>query len=210
MIVIQDNFYPNPDKIREKALKEFFFPGVKGRKIMFPGQRTISSFSNENFIYMKNRLSKILNRKIIWFPKKNSNTAFTLGLETKNNQNWVHHDHANYSQEVTDKMNGEPWASVLYLTPNAPVTHGTGLFRDKETSNVERTESLTITKNGFRGFWEEQDDSEFEMHTYVGNIYNRLVMYPATYWHAPFNAGWGHDKKSGRLVQVCFFTTETQ
>ena len=56
----------------------------------------------------------------------------------------------------------------------------------------------------------DQDDSEFEMHTYVGNIYNRLVMYPATYWHAPFNAGWGHDKKSGRLVQVCFFTTETQ
>ena len=44
MIVIQDNFYPKPDEIREKALKEFFFPGVKGRKIMFPGQRTISSF----------------------------------------------------------------------------------------------------------------------------------------------------------------------
>ena len=33
-------------------------------------------------------------------------------------------------------------------------------------------------------------------------------MYPANYWHAPFNAGWGHDKETGRLVQVCFFVTE--
>ena len=53
-------------------------------------------------------------------------------------------------------------------------------------------------------------DGILDLHTYVTNIYNRLIMYPATYWHAPFNAGWGHDKKSGRLVQVCFFTTETQ
>ena len=59
MIVVQDDFYPNPKEVREKALQEFFFPGVKGKRIMFPGQRTISSFSNENFVYMKNRLSKI-------------------------------------------------------------------------------------------------------------------------------------------------------
>ena len=59
MIVIQDNFYPNPEEIREKALDLFFYPGQKGKKVMFPGQRTVSTFSNENFIYVKNRLEKI-------------------------------------------------------------------------------------------------------------------------------------------------------
>ena len=116
MIVIQDNFYPNPEEIREKALNQFFFPGVKGKKVMFPGQRTVSTFSNENFIYVKNRLEKILNRKIIHFPKKNSNTAFTLGLETKNYINWVHHDVAKQTEKVTNDLDGEAWASVLYLS----------------------------------------------------------------------------------------------
>ena len=139
MIVIQDDFYPNPEEIREKALEEFFYPGRKGKKIMFPGQRTISSFSNENFVYLKNRLQHILNRKAVWFPKKNSNTAFTLGLETKNYTNWVHHDFSNYIEKVTDEIDGEAWASVIYLTPNAPVTHGTGLFRDTKTQSVEKT-----------------------------------------------------------------------
>jgi hypothetical protein len=210
MIVIQDNFYPNPEEIREKALNQFFFPGVKGKKVMFPGQITVSTFSNENFIYVKNRLEKILNRKIIHFPKKNSNTAFTLGLETKNYINWVHHDVAKQTEKVTNDLDGEAWASVLYLTPNAPVTHGTGLFRDKEKKSVERRDDLRISAESFKGFWEQTESSTFEMHTYVGNIYNRLVVYPAAYWHAPFNAGWGHDKKTGRLVQVCFFTTEKE
>ena len=77
MIVIQDDFYPNPEEIREKALEEFFTQDGN-KKIMFPGQRTISTFSNENFVYLKNRLQHILNRKAIWFPKKNSNTDSRL------------------------------------------------------------------------------------------------------------------------------------
>lgn len=210
MIVVQDDFYPNPKEVREKALQEFFFPGVKGKRIMFPGQRTISSFSNENFVYVKNRLETILNRKIIHFAKRNSNTAFTLGLETKKYKNWVHHDFANYTEKTTELMDGEAWASVCYLTPNAPVTHGTGLFRDKEKQSIQCRDDLRISMESFHGTWEQKENSSWELHTYVGNVYNRLVMYPATYWHAPFNAGWGHDKETGRLVQVCFFSTEKQ
>ena len=51
---------------------------------MFPGVRTKGKITNENFIYVKNRLEKIINRKIIIdFPFNNSNTAFTLGLRNK-------------------------------------------------------------------------------------------------------------------------------
>ena len=117
---------------------------------------------------------------------------------------------SNYLEKTTNNMGGEAWASVCYLTPNAPVSHGTGLFRDKENKSVKCTPDLRISMEGFTGTWEETEDSQWELHTYVGNVYNRLVMYPAEYWHAPFNAGWGHDKKTGRLVQVCFFSTEKQ
>ena len=90
------------------------------------------------------------------------------------------------------------------------ITNNNGELTGLKTVEVkwEKTEDLKISMESFRGFWESDNSKEFELHTYVGNVYNRLVMYPAKYWHAPFNAGWGHDKESGRLVQVCFFTTE--
>ena len=54
----------------------------------------------------------------------------------------------------------------------------------------------------------KDNDKDWELHTYVGNIFNRCAVYPAHYWHAPFNAGFGYDKKTGRLVQVFFFNSE--
>ena len=35
MIYIVDDFYPNPDEVREQALKEFFYPGRKVRRQCF-------------------------------------------------------------------------------------------------------------------------------------------------------------------------------
>ena len=98
MIIIVDNFYPNPDEVRKKALKQFFFPGNKGKKNLFPGKRTQGT-TIQNWLYLKNRYEDILNRKIIDFPTNNSNTAFTLGLEETNlkgepHLNWVHHDNS--------------------------------------------------------------------------------------------------------------------
>ena len=211
MIIIVDNFYPNPDEVREKALKEFFFPGNKGKKNLFPGKRT-NGAKIENWLYLKNRYETILNRKIVDFPTNNSNTAFTLGLEETNLQgkphlNWVHHDNSQLSEIKEKESGGTGWASVCYLSPNAKADHGTGLFRARNNNSVFKTKEMRIApQSGFKEFW--KPDGIFDLHTYAANIYNRLIMYPANYWHAPFNAGWGHDKKSGRLVQVCFFTTE--
>ena len=188
MIVVQDDFYPNPEEVREKALQEFFFPGVKGKRIMFPGQRTISSFSNENFIYVKNRLEKILNRKIIHFAKRNSNTAFTLGLETKEYKNWVHHDFANYTEKTTKLMDGEAWASVCYLTPNAPVTHGTGLFRDKEKQSIQCRDDLRISMESFTGTWEP-------------NYIHMLVMYIIDWLCILQHIGMLHSTQVGGMIK---------
>ena len=69
------------------------------------------------------------------------------------------------------------------------MTHGTGLFKSTETQSVEKTEELKISRQDFKGMWED-DSKQFEMHTYVGNIYNRCGLYPAKYWHAPFCSGW--------------------
>ena len=212
MIYIVDDFYPNPDKVREKALKEFFYPGRKGTKTMFPGDRTLGRITLENFLYVKNRLETIIGKRMIHFPRDNSNTAFTLGKETKHSLlNWVHHDCAHLTEAITKEFDGNAWASVCYLSPDAPATHGTALFMSEKSGKIYKTDDHSYGLSSFKDFWEygnAPEGEDFQMHSYISNMYNRLIIYPADYWHAPFNAGWGHDKETGRLVQVCFFVTE--
>jgi len=182
----------------------FFRPGLRERKRMFPGRRTMSTFSMENFIYCRNQWETLLNRKIQYFPPRNSNTAFTLSLESDKDFNWVHHDCSGYLENTTESMSGEAYAAVIYMTPDADVKKGTGLFKSTQTGKIKKGFGLKKAEAGFQGMWKGNKD--FELHTFVGNIYNRCVLYPAKYWHAPFCSGFGHDKQTGRLVQVGFFT----
>ena len=85
MFYIVDDFYPDPDKIRKYALSCTFHNGTitdrvtnKIRKIMHPGART-KELDNENFIYLKNRMEQLLNRKIVrWYSKAKINTFVAI------------------------------------------------------------------------------------------------------------------------------------
>jgi len=214
MIVIEDDFYPNPDEVRKGALDMFFYPGVKQKKVYFAGQRTLGTLSEQNRLYCKNRIEKLINRKIISFPMEGSNCAFTLGKTDRGGKpytNWVHHDKGNHETKRSEELKGQMFAAVCYLTPEdiRKDKHGTGLFRSQETgTNWITSEYSYKDKSNFQGLWEEGKAQGFDLHTYVDNLYNRIVIYPATYWHAPFNAGFGYDKYSGRLIQIFFFYAE--
>ena len=121
MIVIKDDFYPNPDEVRKKALQLFYTPGIKERNIHFPGRRTLSTYSQENFIYCKNQWEHMLNTKMQYFPRKNSNTGFTLSYDRDTGSNWVHHDCSGYLEQTTKSVMGKAYAAVIYLSPNADV-----------------------------------------------------------------------------------------
>lgn len=204
MIVVKDDFYPNPDEVRKNALSMFFRPGRRERNNMFPGRRTMSTFSQENFVYCRNQWEHLLGAKMQYFPRGNSNTAFTLSFEEDASYNWVHHDCSGYLENTTNQMEGAAFAAVVYLNPEDDNSKGTALFRHKETKLLKKREGLTKPTGGFKNDWKEND--KWELHTYVGNLYNRCVLYPAEYWHAPFCSGFGNNKETGRLVQVGFFT----
>jgi hypothetical protein len=215
MIVIEDDFYPNPDEVREQVLQMFFHPGVKGKKIMFAGQRTLGTFSEQNRLFCRNKIEALINRNIINFPHSNSNASFTLGKEVsclgEPYKNWIHQDKGNHETERGKELQAQMFAAVLYLTPNdiAPsLMYGTGLFTNMENHKNWATPAHDFSKTKL--FQNQVDDSDenFKLHTYVGNMYNRIVIYPATYWHAPFNPGFGHSKETGRIIQIFFFYAE--
>ena len=52
-----------------------------------------------------------------------------------------------------------------------------------------------------------QDYTKWELVDTIGNIYNRLVLYPGDLFHASLDY-FGKDLETGRLFQTFFFNTE--
>jgi hypothetical protein len=157
--IIVDNFLDNPDLVRKSVLELPFnatgpYPGLRS-------DRADAEYEE----YIKNKLEKILNFKIKEFVQD----SFRFQLCIEDVETWVHKDE-------TD------WAAVLYLTPNAPYSAGTGIYINEEDN--------------------------YDLVTAIGNVYNRLAIYRGTLFHRSMQAGFGKDKETGRLTQVFFFNVE--
>lgn len=179
-LIIVDDFYSNPDEVREFALQQDF--SVKNN---FPGQRT-KSFLNES---TKEGLQKIVEpfggKVLNWYEEDGGTGSFQY--TTSLDRSWMHVDNFN------------SWAGVCYLTPNAPISAGTGLFKNKKEN--------TMYDLGRPVGTESQDMTKWEMVDRVGNVYNRLVLYRADIYHSSLDY-FGSNLQDGRLFQVFFLNTE--
>lgn len=157
--IIVDNFLDNPDIVRESVLKlDFYDEGP------YPGLRSDRA-EKDYEAYVQQKFEDILNLKITEW--KQDSLRFQIVLEGQDS--WVHTDEST-------------WAAILYLTPDAPIDAGTGMYR----------------KSG----------DDWELVTGVGNVYNRLVIFKGKLWHRSILPGFGNSKETGRLTQVFFFETE--
>jgi hypothetical protein len=117
---------------------------------------------------------------------------------TSRDRSWIHADQ-------TTK-----WAGVCYLTPNAPLSAGTGLFRHKATglTAAPRNEDGTYNQDLLNIINKDsQDMTKWELVDRLANVYNRLVLYRGDNFHISLDY-FGQDKYDGRLFQTFFFNTE--
>jgi hypothetical protein len=179
-IIVVDDFYNNPDSVRNFALSQSF--DVKGN---FPGSRT-KEFLLDGVKNTIQEFVKPFSGKFIGFSDKYSGS---FQIATAKDRTWIHAD------------NGNKWAGVCYLTPNAPHTGGTGLFRHKETA----ASSIFEIPKG-KGI-EAYDYTKWDLVDVIGNKFNRLVLYRGDLFHASLDY-FGKDNNDGRLFQLFFFDTE--
>jgi hypothetical protein len=177
-------------EVREFALKQDF--AVRGN---YPGMRT-KSFLNDS---IKKRMREILYPfagEITWWGGEYTGS---FQYTTAADRSWIHAD------STTD------WAAVCYLTPDAPVSAGTGIFRHKKTGwmhyDYKEAERNPEYNNNAPSGDDMQDYTKWEMVDRVGNIFNRLIMYRADNYHVSLDY-FGKDINDGRLFQVFFFNTE--
>ena len=183
-----DNFYSNPMDVREFALRQEF--KVRGN---YPGQRTESFLSDATKKTLRDILYPFAGEITNWGGEYTGSFQYT----TASDRSWIHAD------STTD------WAAVCYLTPDAPLTAGTGIFRHKETgwSNFDyKNNDPEYLRQSPPGH-DSQDYTKWEMVDRIGNVFNRLIMYRADNYHVSLDY-FGKDMYDGRLFQVFFFNTE--
>lgn len=178
--VVVDNFYENPDSIRNFALTKEFHYHVEYHK----GKRT-----DEVYLFpgLKESFEDILHCKIKDFHHYGVNGCFQYCIA--GDQLVYHYD-------------GQEYAGIIFLTPNAPPQAGTSFYRSKHTKNMKcNGDDHIVFNNGYL------DPTEFEVVDVVGNVYNRLVLFDAKMFHAA-STYFGNTKENGRLFQLFFFDLE--
>lgn len=176
-VMVIDNFYSDPRRIREIALEMEF--NVTGN---YPGGRT-QPFYPEG---IKERLESIVKGTITYWPTDKYNGSFQL--TTAEHVSWIHRD-------KTD------WSVVVFLTPEAPVDGGTVLYRHLETglSSVGNNPELEA-----RLLLDKAKPEAWEATTRVGNLFNRAVFFRGRESHMS-DKYFGSGLLDGRLFQTFFF-----
>ena len=185
-----DDFYSDVDEVREFALQQDF--SVRGN---YPGPRT-ETFLNDSVKEVIQNVVKPFYGDVTYWSEEQYTGAYQY--TTSRDRSWIHADQ-------TTK-----WAAVCYLTPDAPLSGGTGLFKHKPTglTMAPKLEDGSYDDELLSEIYKDsQDMTKWELVDRIGNVYNRLIMYRGYHFHMSLDY-FGQDLYDGRLFQTFFFDTE--
>lgn len=179
-VIIIDDFYNNALEVRKFALSQEF--NITGN---WPGNRSQSFLTSDTKVAIEKLLFSHAGKVTDWHDQDGLTGSFQLTYSS--NRSWIHTDDCN------------TWAGVLYLTPDPPLSGGTGLFRYKDNKaciNTELTDS-----------YDSQDMTKWELVDRIGNKFNRLILYRSNLFHSSLDY-FGNSKETARLFQLFFLDTE--
>jgi hypothetical protein len=180
---VVDNFYADPDSVREFALKQDYHQGGFGRGYI--GRRTHQQFL---FPGLKEEFERIMGQKITSWEEHGMNGRFQYNME---------------GEPLVYHCDSQKWGAMIYLTPDAPFETGTGSFALRGTKIFHNSQEGIMA--AFRGDGAQNlDKTIFEPVDSIGNVYNRLVIFNAGYLHAALGY-FGYKPENCRLWQMFFF-----
>jgi hypothetical protein len=177
--IVVDNFYKDPDSVRNFALQQNFSYHPDYHK----GKRTDGVF---RFPGLQERFESILGCKIKNWEQHGTNCCF---------------QHCVAGDQIVYHFDGQEYAGVLFLTPDAPPESGTKFYRSKYTKKMKALSKEDYDVTFQHGFLDPQAFEEVDV---VGNVYNRVVLFDAKMIHAA-SSYFGSTANNSRLFQLFFF-----
>lgn len=188
-LIIVDNFYDNPDFVRDFAINNLDFSPSNYHK----GKRSKERFVLEG---TKEKFEKIIGREII---------------------NWNHESYANgvfqycvANDPIVYHVDSQNYAAMVFLTKDSPYETGTAFYVSKFTGRTRfddpalDAEAYEKTFKGRSSQLNFYDSTQYEKIDEVGNVYNRLVLFDAKRIHAATKY-FGDDINNARFFHLFFF-----
>jgi hypothetical protein len=192
VITVIDDFYDNPEQIREEALKAQYldsgtYPGKDSRH---------NNFTPE----MINKFAQIMGMPII--PVKHTGN-YRLSLEGDTAKRHIH----------IDEENG--YIASICLAKSEDVKGGLAMWKHKETgieyvesdraSFISRTDMDPAYVEGVVVRQHGSDESMWDQVCLIPYRFNRCIIIDGRFFHSPWPQGFGDSVENGRLSQHFFF-----
>ena len=200
-VTVLDNFYENPDLVRQFALSLDYDTDPVGR---WPGKRSLplhevnqsffSTFCSKLFGLFYDFDYQCLNYEVTTSFQLTSN--YSENPDSAFNHGWIHQD------------NECIFSGVIYLNPNPQENTGTNIYNiiDK-TIPINQSEKFKLYKaeepvNEFEYTCQILDNnSNFEETINIKNVYNRMMLFEGGVWHGVPSL---YSSSEPRLTQVFF------
>ena len=188
-----DNIYADPYLVRDHALSCEYFSEKTSKSYPngnapYPGKMSKHGFYKSSIDI---QVSKVLGKNAIQLRNLDSG-KFRISRASDTSDNVVH----------VDSVNSDVYAGVIYLnTPEQCANmQGTILYKHMSgyrSPNKEQLSEIIVSKqNKDLSYWTP------ELVSYI--TWNRLVLYPANYFHG-IGPTFGDTDDTARLVQVFFW-----
>jgi hypothetical protein len=203
-----DNFYKNPDKVREFALS-LDYDNMDNLTGYYPGKRTqlLHKVDSDFFDKFCEKLFSIY-YDFLSPVKWEISTSFQLIYPMADNPydgrniGWIHKDYETL------------FGGIIYLTPDINPNCGTSIFRQSKEIDIDLVNKVNQEKVNFytKGNAEEHNkslsvnNSFFTETARFDNIYNRLVSFDGECFHGANNF---YSETQPRLTQAFFVKTLT-
>ena len=194
-IVYVDNFYKNPDMVRKLALD---LPTTSDPRILggVTGSRVATFFDFRQiypiWVEIAENVFNLRKEEQEKFEAAMFSTPFSVNVtQSQGRPDLPHID--------LPSINSRGWAGVIYLNKGDECKGGTGFYTYK---------GHQINPQEHDGIWDKAyvNDSigPWELIHLAKMQYNRMIMYPATVMHTPYDKPGFFEGDTYRLAQVFF------